>query len=49
MNVFFFLYSSQAILQAADHLIFIVTEKQYKDGLEGSVPVLVQSVSHHFS
>lgn len=35
----------KAILQAADHLIFIVTEKQYKDGLEGSVPVLVQSLN----
>ncbi|KAL7241790.1 hypothetical protein ACSBR1_014385 [Camellia fascicularis] len=31
------------ILKAAEKLVFIVTEKQYKSGLEGSIPVLIKS------
>ncbi|KAI7999741.1 hypothetical protein LOK49_LG09G02540 [Camellia lanceoleosa] len=31
------------ILNAAEKLVFIVTEKQYKSGLEGSIPVLIKS------
>ncbi|CAL5404445.1 unnamed protein product [Camellia sinensis] len=30
-------------LKAAEKLVFIVTEKQYKSGLEGSIPVLIKS------
>lgn len=35
----------QSILKAADEAVFIVKEEQYKAGLEGSIPVLVRSVS----
>lgn len=35
----------QTILEAADQLIFIIKEKQFKGGVEGSVPVLIKSVS----
>ncbi|KAF5944867.1 hypothetical protein HYC85_018944 [Camellia sinensis] len=31
------------ILKAAEKLVFIVTKKQYKSGLEGSIPVLIKS------
>ncbi|CAL5346506.1 unnamed protein product [Camellia sinensis] len=31
------------ILNAAEKLVFIVTEKQYKSDLEGSIPVLIKS------
>ncbi|XP_028092312.1 probable ribose-5-phosphate isomerase 4, chloroplastic [Camellia sinensis] len=30
-------------LNAAEKLVFIVTEKQYKSGLKGSIPVLIKS------
>ncbi|KAL7184595.1 hypothetical protein ACSBR2_026700 [Camellia fascicularis] len=30
-------------LKAAEKLVFIVTKKQYKSGLEGSIPVLIKS------
>ncbi|KAA8537089.1 hypothetical protein F0562_029567 [Nyssa sinensis] len=33
----------KTIVKAAEKLVFIVTEKQYKGGLDGSVPVLVKS------
>ncbi|CAL0334478.1 unnamed protein product [Lupinus luteus] len=35
----------KSILNAANKLVFIIEENQYKDGLEGSVPVLVQSLN----
>ncbi|KAL7241776.1 hypothetical protein ACSBR1_014375 [Camellia fascicularis] len=31
------------ILNAAEKLVFIVTKKQYKSGLEGSIPILIKS------
>lgn len=34
----------QSIVKAADEAVFMVKEEQYKSGLEGSIPVLVQSV-----
>ncbi|KAF8413448.1 hypothetical protein HHK36_001435 [Tetracentron sinense] len=37
----------KSILRAAGKLAFIVTEKQYTCGLDGSIPVLVQSVICH--
>ncbi|MED6122846.1 putative ribose-5-phosphate isomerase 4, chloroplastic, variant 2 [Stylosanthes scabra] len=33
----------KSILYAADKLVFIIEENQYKGGLEGSIPVLIQS------
>ncbi|KAK9267407.1 hypothetical protein L1049_009832 [Liquidambar formosana] len=35
----------KSILKSADKLVFIVTENQYKGGLDGSIPVLVQSLN----
>nr|XP_027086003.1 probable ribose-5-phosphate isomerase 4, chloroplastic isoform X5 [Coffea arabica] len=35
--------SSKTILGAAEKLVFIVTEKQYRSDLDGSIPVLIQS------
>ncbi|KAE9599201.1 putative ribose-5-phosphate isomerase [Lupinus albus] len=35
----------KSILNAANKLVFIIEENQYKVGLEGSVPVLVQSLN----
>ncbi|XP_071922632.1 probable ribose-5-phosphate isomerase 4, chloroplastic isoform X2 [Coffea arabica] len=35
--------SLQTILGAAEKLVFIVTEKQYRSDLDGSIPVLIQS------
>lgn len=35
----------QTILDAADQLIFIIKEKQFKGSVEGSIPVLIKSVS----
>lgn len=35
----------QTILEAADQLIFIIKEKQFKGSVEGSIPVLIKSVS----
>ncbi|KAL6332337.1 hypothetical protein AAG906_004903 [Vitis piasezkii] len=35
----------KSILKAADKLVFIIQEKQYKCDLEGSIPVLVQSLN----
>lgn len=40
----------QSILNTADKLVFMVRENQYKYGLDGSIPVLVNPVSsyaHH--
>jgi hypothetical protein len=39
----------QSILKAANKLVFMITENQYVGGLEGSIPVLVQAVSHNDS
>ncbi|GMI85979.1 hypothetical protein HRI_002267200 [Hibiscus trionum] len=33
------------VLSMADQLVFMVTEKQYKCGLEGSIPVVVESLN----
>ncbi|XP_031275363.1 probable ribose-5-phosphate isomerase 4, chloroplastic isoform X2 [Pistacia vera] len=35
----------KSILNAADKLVFIVPENRFKGGLEGSIPVLVQSLN----
>ncbi|KAK4347433.1 hypothetical protein RND71_033772 [Anisodus tanguticus] len=35
----------QAILEAADQLVFIIKEKQFKGSVEGSIPVLIKSVN----
>ncbi|XP_054801021.1 probable ribose-5-phosphate isomerase 4, chloroplastic isoform X1 [Prosopis cineraria] len=35
----------KSILNAANKLVFIIEENQYKGGLEGSIPVLVQSLN----
>ncbi|KAF7801239.1 putative ribose-5-phosphate isomerase 4, chloroplastic [Senna tora] len=35
----------KSILNAANDLVFIIEEDQYKGGLEGSIPVLVQSLN----
>ncbi|XP_004486512.2 probable ribose-5-phosphate isomerase 4, chloroplastic [Cicer arietinum] len=35
----------KSILNAADKLVFIIEENQYKGGLEGSIPVLIQSLN----
>ncbi|CAK8531490.1 unnamed protein product [Lathyrus sativus] len=35
----------KSILNAADKLAFIIEESQYKGGLEGSIPVLIQSLN----
>ncbi|KAL3376779.1 hypothetical protein AABB24_003283 [Solanum stoloniferum] len=35
----------KTILEAADQLIFIIKEKQFKGGVEGSIPVLIKSVN----
>lgn len=35
----------QSIVKAADEAVFMIKEEQYKAGLEGSIPVLAQSVS----
>lgn len=42
----FSLFVFQSILNAADKHVFMVTEKQYKGTLDGSIPVVVQSVSN---
>lgn len=41
-----FSFPLQAILNAADKLVFMTTEKQYKSGSDGSIPVLVNPVSN---
>lgn len=38
-------FTMQSIVKAADEAIFMIKEEQYKTNLEGSIPVLVQSVS----
>jgi hypothetical protein len=43
----FFILCFQSILNAANTLAFMVKESQYKGGLDGSIPVLVQSVSNY--
>ncbi|KAJ8763844.1 hypothetical protein K2173_003626 [Erythroxylum novogranatense] len=35
----------KSILNAANKLVFMITEKQYKGGLDGSIPVLIQSLN----
>ncbi|KAH8494788.1 hypothetical protein H0E87_021266 [Populus deltoides] len=35
----------KSILKAANKLVFMITEKQYMGGLEGSIPVLVQALN----
>uniref|UniRef100_A0A2P2K256 ribose-5-phosphate isomerase n=2 Tax=Rhizophora mucronata TaxID=61149 RepID=A0A2P2K256_RHIMU len=35
----------KSILNATNELVFMVTDKQYKGGLDGSIPVLVQSLN----
>ncbi|KAI8008927.1 hypothetical protein LOK49_LG07G01122 [Camellia lanceoleosa] len=40
-------YPITRIYSVAEKLVFIVTEKQYKSGLEGSIPVLIKSISCH--
>ncbi|KAJ8545251.1 hypothetical protein K7X08_017834 [Anisodus acutangulus] len=35
----------KAILEAADQLVFIIKEKQFKGSVEGSIPVLIKSVN----
>ncbi|KAH0717625.1 hypothetical protein KY285_013656 [Solanum tuberosum] len=35
----------KTILEAADQLIFIIKEKQFKGGVEGSIPVLIKCVN----
>ncbi|XP_020221997.1 probable ribose-5-phosphate isomerase 4, chloroplastic [Cajanus cajan] len=35
----------KSILNAASKLVFIIEDTQYKDGLEGSIPVLIQSLN----
>ncbi|XP_055803807.1 probable ribose-5-phosphate isomerase 4, chloroplastic [Solanum dulcamara] len=35
----------KTILEAADQLIFIIKEKQFKGSVEGSIPVLIKSVN----
>lgn len=35
------------MLNAANKLVFIIEENQYKGGPEGSIPVLIQSVSSY--
>ncbi|XP_061370477.1 probable ribose-5-phosphate isomerase 4, chloroplastic isoform X2 [Gastrolobium bilobum] len=35
----------KSILNAANKLVFVIEENQYKGGLEGSIPVLVQSLN----
>ena len=42
-----FSFDLQSILNAANKLVFIIEESQYKGGLEGSIPVLIQSVSSY--
>ncbi|XP_050223534.1 probable ribose-5-phosphate isomerase 4, chloroplastic [Mercurialis annua] len=34
----------KSILNAANRHVFMITEKQYKSGLDGSIPVLIQSL-----
>lgn len=34
----------QSIVKAAVEAVFMIKDEQYKSGLEGSIPVLVQSV-----
>ncbi|GMN58819.1 hypothetical protein TIFTF001_027916 [Ficus carica] len=39
------LIQEKSILKAADKLVFMVSKKQYRGGLDGSIPVLVQSLN----
>lgn len=41
---FSFSFPLQSILNAANKLVFMITENQYKSGPDGSIPVLVNSV-----
>ncbi|XP_024022840.1 probable ribose-5-phosphate isomerase 4, chloroplastic isoform X2 [Morus notabilis] len=39
------LIQEKSILNSADKLVFMVSKKQYRGGLDGSIPVLVQSLN----
>ncbi|CAF1989751.1 unnamed protein product [Brassica oleracea var. botrytis] len=38
-------FTMQSIVKAADEAVFLIKDEQYKSGLEGSIPVLVQSLN----
>ncbi|CAN6874912.1 unnamed protein product [Brassica oleracea] len=38
-------FTMQSIVKAADEAVFLIKDEQYKSGLEGSIPVLVQSIN----
>ncbi|KAL1214948.1 putative ribose-5-phosphate isomerase 4 [Cardamine amara subsp. amara] len=40
-----YILKQKSIVKAADETVFMVKEEQYKAGLEGSIPVLVQSLN----
>ncbi|VVB07923.1 unnamed protein product [Arabis nemorensis] len=40
-----YILRQKSILKAADEAVFMIKEEQYKAGLEGSIPVLVQSLN----
>ncbi|RID60593.1 hypothetical protein BRARA_F03737 [Brassica rapa] len=40
-----YILRQKSIVKAADEAVFMVKEEQYKSGLEGSIPVLVQSLN----
>lgn len=42
-----FILYFQSILNAAKKLAFMITQSQYKGDLDGSIPVLIQSVSNY--
>jgi len=44
---FSFFFCLQSIINASNKFVFIIEENQYKGGLEGSIPVLIQSVSSY--
>ncbi|XP_062094398.1 probable ribose-5-phosphate isomerase 4, chloroplastic isoform X2 [Humulus lupulus] len=39
------LFQEKSILNAAENLVFMISKNQYKGGLEGSIPVLVNSLN----
>nr|VDD37705.1 unnamed protein product [Brassica oleracea] len=38
-------FTMQSIVKAAEEAVFLIKDEQYKSGLEGSIPVLVQSLN----
>ncbi|XP_010441879.1 PREDICTED: probable ribose-5-phosphate isomerase 4, chloroplastic isoform X1 [Camelina sativa] len=42
-----YILKQKSIVKAADEAVFMIKEEQYKTSLEGSIPVLVQSVSKY--